>query len=306
MKWPVLLATALVVGSCGGPAATNTTTPATQAPTTTTATSAPTTAPEESVPTTTPTTTTPSAEEVMAVVAYFLIADSEGGPYLVPVHQEVEGSEGPIGAAIASLLAGPTPEQTEGSPSLSSEVPDGTELLGVDLDDGTVTVDLSSEFEQGGGTASMTARLAQLVFTATRLPEVESLRLHMDGEPVEVFSSEGLILEGTQTRDDYPDVLPPIFVDSPAWGEPVTSPFEVSGVANVFEASFQVLVTDDDGAPLHEETLTASCGTGCWGTFSTRVEYGLDRDQFGAVIVWDHSAEDGARQNVREYPIQLR
>jgi hypothetical protein len=113
------------------------------------------------------------------------------------------------------------------------------------------------------------------------------------------------MLDGPQTRDDYTDLLPPIFVDSPAWGEPVTSPIHVTGLSNVFEATSQVMLTDDDGLPLHKGTVTATCGIGCWGEWETDITYTVDRDQVGALIVWENS-KDGSRINIREYPTQLR
>jgi hypothetical protein len=122
---------------------------------------------------------------------------------------------------------------------------------------------------------------------------------------VGTFSSEGIVLDGAQTREDYYDWLPLVFVDSPAWGEPVTSPFTISGLSNAFEAVSQVLVTDDDGAPLFESTAMATCGTGCWGEWQVDVTYDLDRPQLGAVIVWMDSPQDGSRVSVSEYPVQL-
>lgn len=310
--WALAGVLGLVVAACGPDAEPATTTGAvasTAANTTSsmvTSTTRPATT-TTAAPTTTAVTTTVPTE--MSVIVYLLVDEIEeggGGPYLLPVHRTASSSESVIAEAVTQLLAGPTTDEETGTPALSTAIPDGTELLGVDLDDGVATVDLSGEFDDGGGSFSMTARLGQLVYTVTRFPEVESLSLHLDGEPVEVFSSEGLMLEAPQTRDDYVDLLPAIFVDSPAWGAPVESPITVSGVANVFEATFQLLVTDDDGEPLFEETVTASCGTGCWGDFSVEVPYEVDRQQFGAVIVWDFSAEDGSRENIREYPIQLR
>lgn len=152
----------------------------------------------------------------------------------------------------------------------------------------------------------MQARLAQVVYTVTRIPDVESVALRLDGQAVEVFSGEGLILERPQTREDYVDLLPAIFVDSLAWGDPVASPVTVSGMANVFEATFRLLITDDDGAPVAEEVVTASCGTGRRGDFSVQVSYELGRDQFDTVMVWNESARDGSRESMREYPIRLR
>lgn len=304
-KLLVLLgALGLVVSACGG-AATTTTNPPSEPSTSTS--SAVTSGPTTNAPTTTVEVTTTSPPETSAI-AYFLLSElpDGDGPFLVPVHRTVTRSEAVVRDAVEQLLAGPTADEQAGTPSISTAVPPGTELLGVDLDQGVATVDLSGEFEEGGGTASMQARLAQLVYSVTRVPDVESVVLHLDGQPVEVFSGEGLILDGPQTRDEYVDLLPAIFVDSPAWGEPVVSPMTVSGVANVFEATFRLLVTDDDGAPLSEEVVTASCGTGCWGDFSVEVPYDLVRDQFGAVMVWNESARDGSQENLREYPIQLR
>lgn len=307
---------AMVLAACGegGDGATTTAaetsttveTTTSTAPETTTSTSAPETTTTASETTTT--SETPEMEE-MDVVAYFIlenIDDPAMGPYLVPVYRGVPETEGVAAAAVEALLEGPSQDEVDGTPSMSSAVPEGSQLLGIAIEDGVATVDLSGEFDDGGGTASMAARLAQLVFTLTRFPTVDGVLLHLDGEPVDVFSSEGIILDGPQTREDYLEQIPPIFVDSPAWGEVVESPVTVTGIANVFEATFQIVLTDDDGEPLYEDFVTASCGTGCWGDFSVEIPYEIDRDQFGALIVWENSAKDGSRQNIREYPIQLR
>jgi hypothetical protein len=34
--------------------------------------------------------------------------------------------------------------------------------------------------------------------------------------------------------------------------------------------------------------------------------YEVARDQFGALIVWEYSAENGSRLNIREYPVHPR
>ncbi len=294
----------IIVAACGGDPGADTTT--TAAPTTvaeTTTTQPGTTSTTEA---TTTTTTTPAE---MGVVIYLFVADvgDEGsGPYLVPVYRTVPETEGVARAALTELIAGPTPDETAGLPALSSAVPADTRLLGVDIEGGVAVVDLSSEFEAGGGSAAMFGRLAQVVFTLTRFPTVDAVVFRLEGEPVEVFSSEGIVLDGPQTRDAYFDQLPAIFVDSPAWGEPVESPVEVRGLSNVFEATSQVMLTDDDGLALFEEPVTATCGTGCWGEWEVSIPYELDRDQFGALIVWNFSARDGSRENIREYPIFLR
>ena len=55
-----------------------------------------------------------------------------------------------------------------------------------------------------------------------------------------------------------------------------------------------------------EDTVMASCGSGCWGAWEIEIPYEVDRQQFGALVVWEFSAQDGSRIHIREYPIQLR
>jgi spore germination protein GerM len=274
-------------------------------------TSVPTTSTTQPPTTTTtqpPTTTTTIAAQAGAVV-YFLLDELEedaGGPFLVPVYRDVSSSDDPAQQAVDLLLEGPTDDEMAGIPAISTAIPDGTDALGSSVEDGLATVNLSDEFDDGGGSFSMFARLAQVVYTLTRNAGIDEVEFQIEGEPVTVFSSEGIELDGAQDRSEYYNLLPPIFVDAPAWGEPVTSPIHVSGLSNVFEAVSQVMLTDDDGEPLFEETVMASCGTGCWGEWETDIPYTIDRDQFGALIVWEFSAEDGSRIHLREYPVQLR
>lgn len=298
-----LVAFAVVAGACGGTADTTTTT----SPTTTTA-PIETTTTEPPVTTTSAPTTTLPAEEGAGPVAYFFVEDVDGdGAHLVPVWRGGPGIDDTPEAALVALFEGPTQGEVDGIPSISTAIPDGTRLLGFEVASGVATVDVSGTFDDGGGSASMFGRLAQLAFTATRHDGIDAVVLAIDGEVVEVFSSEGIILDGALTREDYvEDHVPAIFVDIPAWGQPVTSPVTVTGIANVFEATFQIILTDDDGLPLAEEMVMATCGTGCWGTFSVDLAYEVDRDQFGALIVWAESAQDGSRIEVREYPVQLR
>lgn len=300
-----LVTLALVAAACGTDEveATTTTAPAT---TTTAALSTTTTAPTTS---TAAATTTSTAPEAQGIAVYFLLDELEadaGGPFLVPVFREAREGPDMALAAMEALVEGPDDGEREGIPSISSAIPEGTSIHGVTVEEGLARVDLSDEFDDGGGSFSMFARLAQVVFTLTRIGPVDQVEFLVEGEPVTVFSAEGIELDGPQERSDYYDLLPPIFVDAPAWGEPVDSPVAVSGLSNVFEAVSQVMLTDDDGAPLFEDSVMATCGTGCWGEWQIDVSYEVDRDQFGALIVWEYSAEDGSRINVREYPVQLR
>jgi germination protein M len=307
----VVAAAALIISACGDGDTTTTTT----GPFATTTELVATTTTNEPVTTIEPTTTTLATTtstdtEVAGQTVYFLLEelnvdDGSPGPYLVPVYREAPVPENALEASIRLLLEGPSADETSGIPPISTAIPEGTALLGVVVEGVTATVDLSGEFDDGGGSFGMFARLAQVVYTVTRAAEVDEVVFSIDGEPVTVFSAEGIELDGAQQRNDYYDLLPPIFVDSPAWGQPVTSPIQVQGLSNVFEAVSQVMLTDDDGEPLYEDDVMATCGTGCWGEWQTEISYAVDREQFGALIVWEFSAEDGSRINIREYPVLL-
>jgi len=296
---------ALILAACGTEGAGETST--TAEPTTTAGPETTTTT--ETQTTTAPATSTTTEAEPMGAAVYFMLDELETespGPFLVPVYRELTTGDDPGTSVMEALLAGPTFDETAGTPGISTAIPEDTEILGVAIEGGVATVDLSDEYDDGGGSFGMFARLAQVVYTLTRLPDVDQVAFEIEGEPVMVFSSEGIELDGPQQREDFYDLLPPIFVDHPAWGEPVTSPIQVRGLSNVFEAVSQVLLTDDDGEPLFEDTVMATCGTGCWGEWSIEIPYEVDREQFGALIVWEFSAKDGSRIHIREYPVRLR
>lgn len=205
-------------------------------------------------------------------------------------------------AAVTELLKGPSP--SESSNGWGTAIPAGTELLGIDLDDGVATVDLSSEFESGGGSLSVRMRLAQLVYTLTEFQTIQSVSLEIDGEPVTTFSSEGIVLDGPMTRSDFEDLVAPIIVRSPIPGQRVTSPVRISGNANVFEAnvSIRILVGDEVVA---ETFTTATCGTGCRGTYMKNVGFQLPEEVQGIIQVFESSAEDGSPLHVVSVPVVL-
>jgi len=171
--------------------------------------------------------------------------------------------------------------------------------------DGVLTIDLPSSFESGGGTMAMTTRLAQVVFTATQFPEVDSVLFMIEGEVVDVFSSEGIVLDGPQTRMDYVDILPLIFLDEPAIGSRVSSPWGMNGIANVFEATVQFEIVDQSGTVIQQGFTTATCGTGCWGQFAAQAPFYVPEEMPGEIVVYEEAALDGSRVNEIRYPVTL-
>lgn len=284
----VALTAVLVMAACGGDTADTTTT--------TTATTS----------TTAPTTST-TAGEPMTVAPYFLMDDAvpgpRPGPFVVPVARQVAATEAVLRAALTELLAGPS--QLDQSAGIGTAVPAGVELLDVAIADDVATVDLSSEFAEGSGTFEEMARLAQLVYTATRFDTVESVDLRIEGEAVETFGSHGLVIDDPLTRDDFEDLRPTILVDSPAWGEEVSLPLRLTGVAAVFEAVFQAGVYTTEGEVLAEPPfLMTDQGMG-WGSFDETLQVSVAETTPAVLRVWEESARDGSEQYVREYPLTL-
>lgn len=205
-------------------------------------------------------------------------------------------------AAVEQLLSGATSAET--GYGLSSQVPPGTKLLGLTVNNGVARVDLSGEFASGGGSLSVTLRLAQLVYTLTQFPSVQRVELMMDGQPIDVFTGEGIIVSLADTRADFETVLPAIFVEGPTPGETVTSPLRLWGTANVFEASFVVRVKDVNGNVVIEEPVMATSGTGTRGTFDVPIVYPDAAAPIGSVTVYESSAKDGSEINVVEIPVR--
>jgi hypothetical protein len=191
-------------------------------------------------------------------------------------------------AAIDALLAGPT--AAERASGVVSAVPSGTRLLGITIRGGVATVDLTSEYQSGGGSLSMQTRLGQVVYTLTQFPTVQKVRFRLGGTPVNVFSSEGIVLDHPVGRSDYVNLLPAIEVSKPGDGARVKSPVTVSGTANVFEANVTVEILDAAGKVVGKTFTTATCGTGCRGTYSVPVTFEVGREQRGTIVIHDDDA----------------
>lgn len=247
---------------------------------------------------------TASPGETTIVRTYFYLGGEQGSAGLVPLLREVPETRAVATAAMQALLAGPTADESA-ERVITSAVPDGSRLLGLTIEDGVATVDLSSEFESGGGSMAVFVRLGQVVFTLTQFPTVRTVLFEIEGQPVTVFSSEGIVLHGPVGRDQYADLLPMVFVDRPALGAAIGNPARIAGSANVFEASFLITLLDGNGATIVEVPAMATCGTGCRGTFDVTLPYTVSEAGWGTLRVWEASAMDGSPQNVREYPVWL-
>lgn len=248
---------------------------------------------------------TPAPDGTTTVRAYFFLGSFVDNDGLVPVLREVPKTQAVGAAAMQALLQGPNEDELGARPAMYSVIPEGTRFLGLRIDAGIATVNLSREFASGGGSTSVLGRLAQVVYTLTQFPTVSGVRFELDGEPVTVFSGEGVTLDTPVHRADYEYLLPAVFVDRPAWGGVLPNPARVVGLANAFEATFHVRILDGGGRSLADGPVMATCGTGCWGTFDVTIPYTIAAAGWGTLQVYELSAADGTIINLTEYPVWL-
>ncbi len=142
--------------------------------------------------------------ETLTVRVYF----ASSGDRAFAVEREIPYTQAVAAAAMKELLAGPTANELAVWTALNTQIPEGTELLGITIQDGVARVDLSDDFDDGGGSFSVTARVAQVVYTLCEFSSVDAVEFYMEGELIDLFTGEGLELDGPQTPEDYYSALP--------------------------------------------------------------------------------------------------
>ncbi len=111
-----------------------------------------------------------------------------------------------------SSRASPSDEQDR---RLQTFIPPGTTLLDADLrGDGTLVVDVGDAFFDAKGESQIKA-VAQVVYTATDLPEVERVRLLVDGQERDWLRGDGIAVSTALTPFDYPELNPSSQPDYP-------------------------------------------------------------------------------------------
>jgi len=160
----------------------------------------------QSTPTTqAPTTTQPSSPKPLQAsaektVQVYWLKSTGNRIEVVPSAINLEDANQPntvLEKAFDRLLAGPT------DPKLASTIPTDTKLRSVAIREDGVHVDLSQEFTSGGGSTSMSGRLAQVIYTASSLDPNAKVWIMVEGKKLEVLGGEGLEIEQPATRKSF-------------------------------------------------------------------------------------------------------
>ena len=227
----------------------------------------------------------PTMDGTMSTAVY-LLRDGK----VSAVRRTIAATLDPERSALTRLLDGPTDDEAAGG--LASAIPKGTELLDFSLADGLATVDLDGTFDDGGGSASMLGRVAQVVATLTRYPTVSRVAFRIDGEPVEAIGGEGVLVDPPLGRRAIEGQTPQILIESPLPWDQVRSPIRLEGTANVFEATVSIEVRDGTGTVVLEAFTTATSGTGTRGTFDTTLTLPTASGTM-TIVAFESSAKDG-------------
>jgi hypothetical protein len=220
------------------------------------------------------------------------------GETLRATDREVAG-EG-LKGHVAVLLSGPTAVQR--AQGLGTAIPTGTRVRSVWVARGTATIDLTRRFAGGGGSLSMQARLAQLVWTATALPGIERVVLKLDGKRIDALGGEGLLVDRPQTRALHTALLPRLVVEAPAQGATVRGPrVTVRGSARTRTGAFTLVLTDGDGEIVAQRRLASRKGVRV--PFRVTLPFVPRKPGWGAVIAYE--GPRASRQSLVELPVRV-
>lgn len=148
--------------------------------------------------------TSPAAAEASGQI-YWLkdVEGAEGGHFaLAPESISVPGdasTSDQIKAGFDVLLS------KTGNPDKNefTTIPETTRLLAASVEADGVHVNLSGDFEYGGGSASMIGRLGQVIYTATAFDPSAPVWISVDGKPLTLLGGEGLEVRQPISRDQF-------------------------------------------------------------------------------------------------------
>ena len=201
----------------------------------------------------------PAEQGAVAVEAWY-VRDGARGPWVEPELR-------PLAAATVGVARAAFHEVLTGdpfAPGLSTMAPAGTEILGVNRKGAVVILDVSDDVRATGmGSAAEIAFAQQLAHTATQFSGVESLRLHVEGQPVSELWGH---LDWSQPVEPDEFAISPVVVTSPRHGAAVPAGrVTFKGTANTFEATIELRLINPAGDVVKETFTTATCGSGCRG-----------------------------------------
>ena len=278
-RWKVstlLVVAGAALGACGG---------ATTALTSTTTTTKP------PVTTTTGVVTTSTVPPVVQETLFFTRGTSLG-----VAHRTVTSPSDPRYIAVQAILAGPS--GTESGAGLSTAMPAGTALRGLDVKSGVAVVSLSQQFALPGPSAELSARLAQIVYTLTNFPNVSKVTIQIG--KIQLVSFAGVDLTNPVGRAQVTAALPPVLLVSPAVGDSERGSLVVSGLTSV-AGIYELSLADSQGHLLTAVTNTAVSG----GAFTQTIPLKVASSQIGTLSLFAKPTSAAVPAQAISFPLAI-
>lgn len=221
--------------------------------------------------------------EPVEPVPVFYVGDTGQGPRLFrELHRVGTGSGVLPGALSQAVSASPD------DPDYRTPWPAGTEVVRAERADGRIVVGLDLPGDRRLTAAGVGAEeligFQQLVHTAQAATKsADPVRIVLDGQRVDTLLSLPL--------GEYPtqgDPRAQVWIDQPAEGEVVRSGFEVSGLANAFEANVQWELMRGDQVVKSGFTTAEECCTMAPYSFTVQAPPGSY-----TLVVHDSDPSDG-------------
>ncbi len=124
------------------------------------------------------------------VKIYFL--DNSGNLKTVKRSCDINDEKSCFEYAIKELISGPT--KWEKSKGFTSEIPSNTKILSIRESNNAIMIDLSSNFESGGGAESIYARVHQIIKTGNANTSTP-IYLYINGKQANVIGGEGIMIK---------------------------------------------------------------------------------------------------------------
>lgn len=158
---------------------------------------------DPTIPLGTPASPSDGDDRVEVRADVYFVSDDQ---HVVPVVRSVGGVEpvAQISEVVRMLIEGPDPK--EASSGLRSAVPSTTSILGVTLDDGMASIDLTDAFASVGGREELLA-VGQLVLTVTSITDVDQLSIELNGRPIAVPLPDGALTDAPVSMPQYTSLL---------------------------------------------------------------------------------------------------
>lgn len=210
-----------------------------------------------------PSPSAPATEEAPATgepttIPVYYVGDTFQGPRLYREFHRATTSD-PVTAAVAEAVAG-----RPADPDYRQDWPEGTTVASVASSSDLVEIDLAEGDtplrERPAGMSEAEAQIAveQVIHTAQAATQTRApVQLLVDGERTDMVL--GVPTAEPLAEGDPSQVLSLVWIINLSEGDEVTSPFEVSGTANAFEANVQWELMQGETVVAEDFTTAEEC-----------------------------------------------